>query len=109
MGRRAWIAAVALAVAQPQAVWASGAHRSPRTPTHTARSARPPRPAAERTTDLARAKAAMAALVRDRSRRRFHHNWERAIAGLVHAAQGRDRPAALYEAARARYALYRWS
>ncbi len=51
----------------------------------------------------------MAALVRDRTRRRFHHNWEKAIAGLLRAARGRDRPAALYEAAKARYALYRWS
>ncbi|HET6440018.1 MAG TPA: N-acetylmuramoyl-L-alanine amidase [Anaeromyxobacter sp.] len=51
----------------------------------------------------------MAALLRDRSRRRFHHNWDRAIAGLLRAARGEDRAAALYQAARARYALYRWS
>ena len=51
----------------------------------------------------------MSALLRDRTRRRFHHNWEKAIAGLMRAARGRDRPAALHEAAKARYALYRWS
>jgi N-acetylmuramoyl-L-alanine amidase len=51
----------------------------------------------------------MASLARDKNRRRFHHNWEKAIAGLVRAARGPDRPAALYEAAKARYALYRWS
>src|SRR5512141_475852 len=111
MGRRALIAAVALAVAQPQVVWGASPHHSPRTSTHTA-PARPSR-TAKRTvaspSRLAEAKAAMAALLRDRARRRFHHNWEKAIAGLVRAARGRDRPAGLYEAAKARYALYRWS
>jgi N-acetylmuramoyl-L-alanine amidase len=51
----------------------------------------------------------MTSLMRDRTRRRFHHNWERAIRGLLRAARGRDAPAATLEAARARYALYRWS
>ena len=51
----------------------------------------------------------MAALLRDRTKRRFHHNWDRAIQGLLAAARGPDRPLALLEAARARYALYRWS
>jgi N-acetylmuramoyl-L-alanine amidase len=67
----------------------------------TPRRARPP--------TLAAAKAAMTALMRDRARRRFHHHWERAIQGLLRAARGRDAPAATLEAARARYALYRWS
>jgi len=70
-------------------------------PRPTARPARPPA--------LAEAKAAMTALMRDRTKRRFHHNWERAIAGLLRAARGKDAPAATLEAARARYALYRWS
>ncbi len=51
----------------------------------------------------------MTALMRDRARRRFHHEWERAIGGLLRVARGRDAPAAVLEAARARYALYRWS
>ncbi len=64
---------------------------------------------APRSSRLADARAAMKALARDKNRRRFHHNWEKAIAGLLRAAHGADRPAALYEAAKARYALYRWS
>ena len=62
-----------------------------------------------RATSLADAKAAMKALLRDPARRRFRHHWEKAIAGLLGAARGSDAPAALLEAARARYALYRWS
>jgi N-acetylmuramoyl-L-alanine amidase len=58
---------------------------------------------------LAEAKAAMTALMRDKNRRRFRHHWERAIRGLLAAARGRDAQAATLEAARARYALYRWS
>jgi N-acetylmuramoyl-L-alanine amidase len=51
----------------------------------------------------------MTALQRDRTRRRYHHHWERAIAALLASAKGKDAPAATLEAARARYALYRWS
>jgi N-acetylmuramoyl-L-alanine amidase len=58
---------------------------------------------------LSQAKAAMSALMRDKTRRRFRHNWERGIAGLLGAARGKDAPEATFEAARARYALYRWS
>jgi N-acetylmuramoyl-L-alanine amidase len=58
---------------------------------------------------LAEAKAAMSALMRDPVRRRYHHEWERGIRGLLRAARGRDAAAAHLEAARARYALYRWS
>jgi len=75
--------------------------RPVRAPVRPARRPRPPK--------LAEAKAAMTALMRDRTRRRFHHQWERAIAGLLRAARGKDAPAACLEAARARYALYRWS
>ena len=66
-----------------------------------------PRPV--RAPTLAEARAAMTSLMRDRSRRRFHHQWERAIRGLLQSARGKDAPAAYLEAARARYALYRWS
>ena len=58
---------------------------------------------------LPAATAAMKSLMRDRERRRYRHNWERAIAGILAAARGRDAAAATLEAARARYALYRWS
>jgi N-acetylmuramoyl-L-alanine amidase len=58
---------------------------------------------------LPAAAAAMKSLMRDREQRRYRHNWERAIAGLLAAAKGRDAAAATLEAARARYALYRWS
>jgi N-acetylmuramoyl-L-alanine amidase len=58
---------------------------------------------------LAEAKAAMTALMRDRNRRRLRHHWERAIRGLLASARGKDAQAATLEAARARYALYRWS
>jgi N-acetylmuramoyl-L-alanine amidase len=73
-------------------------------------SARPSQRAAAKKPDrLGKAKADLAALVRDRTRRRYRHHWERAIAGLLQAAHGKDRGPALLEAARARYALYRWS
>jgi len=58
---------------------------------------------------LERAKAAVRDLIRDRQKRRYRHHWERGIAGLIAAAKGRDRAPAFLEAARARYALYRWS
>jgi N-acetylmuramoyl-L-alanine amidase len=60
-------------------------------------------------TPLAAAVTAMKSLMRDRERRRYRHNWERAIAGLLAAARGREAAAATLEAGRARYALYRWS
>jgi N-acetylmuramoyl-L-alanine amidase len=68
----------------------------------------PGRPA-PRPPGLAEAKASMKALMRDKSKRRYRHNWERAIRRLELASRGRDRPAGLLETARARYALYRWS
>jgi N-acetylmuramoyl-L-alanine amidase len=118
MGSPACAAAIALLLATPNEVWAASAHRAVHTSTHTvskaasrtsARSpAKPKRPAASKR-NLEQAKAAMTALARDRQRRRFRHNWEKAIGGLLDAAHGTDRAAALSEAARARYALYRWS
>jgi N-acetylmuramoyl-L-alanine amidase len=71
--------------------------------------ARPAPQAAARLSRLEEARAAMKAVMQDRTRRRFRHHWERAIAGLERAARGKDAPAGLLEAARARYALYRWS
>ena len=68
-----------------------------------------PAPRRARPPTLVEAKAAMTALMRDRSHRRFHHHWERAIGGLLAAARGKDAQAGTLEAARARYALYRWS
>jgi len=103
------LAVAAFVLTQPAPASASGGRRKPHTSSHTqVGPGRTQRPAA-RPSRLEAAKAALTALVRDRNRRRFRHNWERAIAGLLHAARGPDRPAALYEAARARYALYRWS
>src|SRR6266511_1350703 len=111
MGRRALALIILLSVAAPGAAGA-GAQRgaAPRLATRGA-AAKPvrshPRPA--RAPTLADARAAMTALMRDRSRRRYHHQWERAIHALLRAARGKDAPAAYLEAARARYALYRWS
>src|SRR5512145_1364741 len=62
-----------------------------------------------RKASLASASAAMKSLMRDRERRRYRHNWDKAIAGLLAAARGKDAAAAFLEAGRARYALYRWS
>jgi len=58
---------------------------------------------------LDQAKAAMSALQRDPMKRRYRHNWERAIKNLERSARGANAGPALLEAARARYALYRWS
>jgi len=58
---------------------------------------------------LERARAQLAAVKRDPAKRRYRHNWERAIRMLTRAARGDSAPAALFEAARARYALYRFS
>jgi N-acetylmuramoyl-L-alanine amidase len=109
MRRRACAALVAFIVALPHTAWAARAHKSTHSRSHVAaRSSRPAKraPAPSR---LEAAKAQLAALARDKSRRRFHHNWDKAIAALLRAARGKDRPAALYEAAKARYAVYRWS
>ena len=87
---------------------------SARIPEAGARAARAPaKPRAPRRVrgraKLERAKAAVRELTRDRQKRRYRHHWERVIAGLIDAAKGRDRAPAFLEAARARYALYRWS
>jgi N-acetylmuramoyl-L-alanine amidase len=51
----------------------------------------------------------MRAVKQDPVRRRFKHEWEKGIRALLRAAKGKDRAPALLEAARARYALYRFS
>ncbi len=66
---------------------------------------RPPAPSA----GFEAARSQMKALMRDPVKRRYHHHWEKAIKALLASAKGRDAPAATLEAARARYALYRWS
>jgi N-acetylmuramoyl-L-alanine amidase len=76
--------------------------RAKQRPARTA--ARPARPAG-----LAEAKASMTAVMRDPVKRRYRHQWERGIRGLLRAARGKDAAPAHLEAARARYALYRWS
>lgn len=74
---------------------ASGAKAESRPPAHSAR--------------FETARAQLKALMRDPVKRRYHHKWEKAIKALQDAAVGKDAPAATLEAARARYALYRWS
>jgi len=91
-------AALALVLATPSA------HR----PHRAARSAPAQRRAVKRPT-LERAKALLAQVKRDPAKRRYRHHWERAIRALEKSARGRDRAPALLEAARARYALYRFS
>src|SRR6266568_2595179 len=65
--------------------------------------------AAKALSSLDRARAALMEVKRDPSRRRYRHHWERAIGALEAAARGRNAGPALLEAARARYALYRFS
>jgi N-acetylmuramoyl-L-alanine amidase len=58
---------------------------------------------------LEQARAQLRAVQRDPAKRRYRHHWEKAIAALERAARGGSREAALLDAARARYALYRFS
>jgi len=58
---------------------------------------------------LDRALAQLAAVRRDPQKRKYRHNWERALASVRDAAQGKDRARGLLAAARGRYALYRFS
>ena len=97
--------------AAPHRAKPAAAARSPKPSARAARApSKPARTAARaRESELDRAKAAVRELTRDRQKRRYRHHWERVIAGLIDAAKGRDRAPAFLEAARARYALYRWS
>jgi len=58
---------------------------------------------------LEKARAQLAAVKRDPAKRRYRHHWERAIRQITRAASGRDAAPGLLDAARARYALYRFS
>ena len=93
-------AALALVLATPASA------RQPRAAAHAAQG---PRRTASAGNELDRARALLAQVKRDPARRRYRHHWERAIAALEKAARGRNAAAALLEAARARYALYRFS
>jgi N-acetylmuramoyl-L-alanine amidase len=101
--RRAVALAATLFIAVPSA---QAAAVKQATATHN-----PPQSVAKRAkpAPLPAAIAAMKSLMRDRERRRYRHNWERGIAGLLSAARGKETAAATLEAGRARYALYRWS
>jgi len=58
---------------------------------------------------LQKARAELAAVKKNPARRRYRHNWEKAIRSLELAAKGPDAGPALLDAAKARYALYRFS
>jgi N-acetylmuramoyl-L-alanine amidase len=107
--RRTRVALLAAALAaHPSAPLAKGAARPPqgapsRPAPGPAPAARAPSPA------LARARAELAAVKQSPAKRKYRHNWERAIRALERAAKGPDTGPALLDAARARYALYRFS
>ncbi len=92
-------AALALALALAAPVRAPSSGRS--------RAARPV--ASPAASSLASARALLEAVKRDPVRRRHRDAWERAILAMEAAAKGSQRAPALLEAARARYALYRFS
>jgi N-acetylmuramoyl-L-alanine amidase len=94
--------AVALVLAAPAAVRSGRAEPNA---VHGQRRPAPPKGASR----LDRARALLAQVKRDPAKRRYRHHWERAIGALEKSARGRDRAPALLEAARARYALYRFS
>lgn len=102
MGRALALVASVLLAITPAAAAAGGRAPQPRNAAK-----QQPKRAARPT--LASATAAMKALMRDRTRRQYRHNWERAIQGILATARGADAPAAWLEAGKARYALYRWS
>jgi N-acetylmuramoyl-L-alanine amidase len=81
----------------------TAAPSSARTRETAAAKARAPSPA------LQKARAELAAVKKSPAKRRYRHNWEKAIGSLERAAKGPDTGPALLDAARARYALYRFS
>ncbi|HYQ80632.1 MAG TPA: N-acetylmuramoyl-L-alanine amidase [Anaeromyxobacteraceae bacterium] len=99
--RQAWALALAALLLAPAAAAGKAPPRNA--------PARKAAPAPARPPSLERARAQLAAVKRDPAKRRYRHHWERAIRSLERAARGRDRAPALLEAARARYALYRFS
>src|SRR5512137_2151087 len=76
---------------------ASPSARAPAKPATAAKAA--PRATASA---LDKARANLAALKQNPTKRKFRHNWERAIRDLERAARGPDTGAALLDAARAR-------
>jgi N-acetylmuramoyl-L-alanine amidase len=76
-----------------------------------ASAARPKDGAAAKTASpaLQKARAELASVKASPAKRRYRHNWEKAIRSLEKAARGPDTGPALLDAARARYALYRFS
>jgi N-acetylmuramoyl-L-alanine amidase len=112
--RRFVLASLAVLLLAPPVPAASSTRGTP--PRTTRKAQTEPRRAKARTAAkpvrrvrFAEARAAMIALQRDKTKRRYRHHWERAIGALVSSARGKDAAPALLEAARARYALYRWS
>jgi len=69
----------------------------------TASQPRPPSPA------LQKARAELEGVKKSPAKRRYRHNWEKAIRSLERAAKGPDTGPAYLDAAKARYALYRFS
>jgi N-acetylmuramoyl-L-alanine amidase len=105
------IAVLGLLSAPPGATLAGSKPRPGTTPAKGA----PKAPAAQRpaartaSPQLERARDNLATLKKSPVKRRYRHNWERAIRDLERAARGPDTGPALLDAARARYALYRFS
>ena len=66
-------------------------------------------PARQASPALQKARAELAAVKKSPAKRRYRHNWEKAIQALERAARGPDTGPALLDAARGRYALYRYS
>ena len=58
---------------------------------------------------LQKARAELEGVKKSPARRRYRHNWEKAIRSLERAAKGPDTGPAYLDAAKARYALYRFS
>ena len=96
------LAPLGAAARQPKATSRIGRAASGRTPARPAKAAAGP-------AALEKARADLAAVKRNPVKRRYRHNWERAIRELERAARGPDTGPALLDAARARYALYRFS
>jgi N-acetylmuramoyl-L-alanine amidase len=93
--------AIVLALLAPDLAGAKSTGKATRTPPTV--STRPPSPG------LQKARAELAAVKASPAKRRYRHNWEKAIRSLERAARGPDTGPALLEAARGRYALYRFS
>jgi N-acetylmuramoyl-L-alanine amidase len=107
-GHRKWLVHVALAAATGLLLPIEAAGRStrPTTAAPPSRAVAPGRPASPA---LQKARAELAAVKKSPVKRRYRHNWEKAIQSLERAARGPDTGPALLDAARARYALYRYS